>query len=867
MLVVVVLAPVVAALLWAAWIWIARVKERQRRLAEHRGRSRRIFGCLECGVEIVPPAVLLRCGVCREDSTLCLRCGLGSPFGRAHPHDDWHEDTVSLETAWRVPQPLSLPNVMANAFAQWGERPLLCDAETERWMSYAEVGHRVDVLARHMLHDLGLVPGDRVVVHAPSRPSFYLVQWACFRAALVPVPVAERTPAGQVAELIRLSEPRVVFSLQDNVVPGGFALWRSEEELDEIFAASQRLTGPLPVAASSGESLAMLLPTSGTTGTPKLVCFTDAMLARTASQIPKQGSEMVLLAYQPLRQAVDVLSKGGRIACCDWGGSLEALLRAARRVRPTVFGGMPSLFSALEAFEDTSNLLGNRVRTVVIGGAKSSPQQKKWIFTNLGCVVLDGYGSTETGGLSLNGESDAANLILVDCPSRGYMTSDIPRPRGEILSVVSQRTTPGYYKNDAATAECIVELGGKRYWRTGDIGEKTEAGITVIDRMRNFFKLSNGLFVAPSQLEALFVQCEAVRQCYVFAADDGECVMAAVVPWHPETTTEVQVLAQMQRAGEHHQLASHEIPRRVLLDPESWNEANGLLSSIGKLCRPVLAKRFRVASARDLPLPPLGPDSGIGSGVAQLVQETLGAVAHDAATPLTLLGATSVSLAALQRALRDRYGAAVELKRLGQLTVGELASLMLGDGDVSQQAPRKHRNWQAEVDVIVLNPCRDVPREGAAAVFLTGSSGFLGAFLLSELLSQTELDVICLVRAPTDEAAMERIRATCRHYGLAIDEKRVWAVAGALEEPHLGLGSREAFEKLARSRNFVVLHNAALVNSALPYEGLRGANVLGTAAMLELAAGRPFHHVSTIGLLSSSGTTSEEEMVSPRALG
>ncbi len=852
------LVSAVVAAAAAAWQLLCRQRARKQRLAEHRQRSRRIFGCLECGKEIVPPARLLRCGECREDTTLCLRCGPKCAFGQKHAHDEWHVDRVNLEVAWRVPSPLSLPNVLSESFRQWGERELLCDAADDgKWLSYAEVGRQVEAAGWHLVRELGLVPGDRVVLHAPSRPSFYLLQWACFRAGLVAVPVAERAPSEHVAQLIGLAEPRLVFSVIGNVAQGSYVLW-GEQDLNRVVGARHR---PLPIPRVAPDDLALLLPTSGTTGVPKLVCFTDAMMSRCASAVPKQGSDMVLLAYQPLRQAVDVLSKGGKIACCDWNGSLEGLLRAARRIRPTVFGGMPSLFSSLQSCGNNLNLLGNRVRTIVIGGARSSAEQKKWLFTRLSCVVLDGYGSTETGGLTLNGESGAEDLMLLDCPSLGYLTSDRPRPRGEIVSAIRPRTTPGYYKNEAATKECVVEIGGKRYWRTGDIGEKTESGIDVIDRMRNFFKLSNGLFVAPSQIETLFVQCASVAQCFVFAADDGESLVAAVVPRGAHS--EQDILCGMRQMAAKHKLPPHEVPQRVLVDAEAWSEANGLLSSIGKVCRPMLAKRFHVASVRELPLPAIC-SSQLGSGVAQLVQETLGGLASDADTPLAVLGATSMNLAALQVVLRERFGAVVEVKQLAQLTVGELNALAFGDGAIEGRAKV---DWMAEVESFAPNMCSNVLTFGKPLVFLTGASGFLGTFLLSELLRQTELDVLCLVRAANSVAAMERLRESFELYKLPqFDGSRVSVVVGSLDEPHLGLGSRDAFEQLARSRNFVVLHNGATVNSVLPYSALKWPNVGGTMQMIELAAGRPFHHISTIGMLSSSGTRDESEHVSPRAL-
>ncbi|MGW6395265.1 thioester reductase domain-containing protein, partial [Streptomyces sp. NPDC055103] len=146
----------------------------------------------------------------------------------------------------------------------------------------------------------------------------------------------------------------------------------------------------------------------------------------------------------------------------------------------------------------------------------------------------------------------------------------------------------------------------------------------------------------------------------------------------------------------------------------------------------------------------------------------------------------------------------------------------------------------------VVRVCAD-PRE----ILLTGATGFLGAFLLRDLLRTTRARVHCLVRGADPEEALARLRANLEWYRLldGIDEERVSVVLGDLEQERLGL-SEERFDELARTVD-VVYHNGARVHWLQPYAALRAANVAGTEEVLRLAARHrtvPVHHVSTVGV-------------------
>ncbi|NJL61196.1 MAG: NAD-dependent epimerase/dehydratase family protein [Methylacidiphilales bacterium] len=139
-------------------------------------------------------------------------------------------------------------------------------------------------------------------------------------------------------------------------------------------------------------------------------------------------------------------------------------------------------------------------------------------------------------------------------------------------------------------------------------------------------------------------------------------------------------------------------------------------------------------------------------------------------------------------------------------------------------------------------------------VFLTGATGFLGAFLVCELLQQTNADIYCLVRAANVHAGKSKIKSNLEKYGIWEDsfEPRIIPILGDLSQPLLGI-SQEAFEMLAANMD-AVYHSAATLNYVYPYSALKAPNVLGTQEILRLASlikVKPLHYVSSVAVFES----------------
>ncbi|MGE6731327.1 type I polyketide synthase [Streptomyces sp. NPDC059900] len=167
-------------------------------------------------------------------------------------------------------------------------------------------------------------------------------------------------------------------------------------------------------------------------------------------------------------------------------------------------------------------------------------------------------------------------------------------------------------------------------------------------------------------------------------------------------------------------------------------------------------------------------------------------------------------------------------------------------------------DFAAEIDLPAdIVPADEVSYEvtDPEEVLLTGATGFLGAFLLRDLMRSGRATVHCLVRGADEATALARLRAGLEWFRVwdEIDPARLSVVVGDLAAPRLGLAEEE-FDGLAR-RVDAVYHAGATVNWLYPYTELKAPNVSGTVEVLRLAARHrsvPVHYVSTTGVFAGS---------------
>jgi thioester reductase-like protein len=249
------------------------------------------------------------------------------------------------------------------------------------------------------------------------------------------------------------------------------------------------------------------------------------------------------------------------------------------------------------------------------------------------------------------------------------------------------------------------------------------------------------------------------------------------------------------------------------------------------------------------------PGSAVAKRVARVFEAVLGVSGVSADDEFFELGGDSLLGVELVSRLQATLGVPLQLGEVFENAVpraiAALTERSRANGRaVPPAAARTPGVADAWFDAAPSRPARALPA-GPASVLLTGATGFLGAFLLAELLDRTAARVACLVRCPQPAAGRDRLAAVLRRYGLdGVDLARIEVVPGDLSAPRFGLSAAD-YDALA-ARVDAVYHSGARVSFLEPYRLIRRTNVDGTREVLRFAcagAAKLVHHVSSIAAL------------------
>ena len=482
---------------------------------------------------------------------------------------------------------------------------------------------------------------------------------------------------------------------------------------------------------------------------------------------------------------------------------------------------------------------------------------------------------------------DLEHLYVLDEDGR-------PVPDGEAgeLFVGGECLARGYLGLPEKTEESFPEdpfspIGGARMYRTGDRARILPDGSLEILGRVDFMVKIRGYSVELGAVEAAIEKDLAVRACVVVAegAEGEDKRLVAYLVRDPEDEGRFSGWSLDPKTGRGPEVRSvlqESLPHYAVPAVFVELESLPIQAASGKVDRgqlpPSPPRPSRSNPDTERPVVQLAPDaprSEKESLLAGIWEEILRLEEGEARPESDFfdLGGHSLAAAQLSGRVEESFGVHVSMPLFVENpTVEGLCNRIetLQRGGSSEAAPISADDLRAEA---TLEPEITPEHADASAssaktlreaknVFLTGATGFLGAFLLDGLLSTTDARLHCLVRPRGDEDPLETVRANLRGYGLedAARSERVVAVAGDLGEPLLGMGE-EYFDVLAREADFVI-HAGAAVNLVYPYSALKAANVDGTREVLRLAcrhAVKPVHYVSTNGVFPANVGLCEED--------
>jgi long-chain acyl-CoA synthetase len=475
---------------------------------------------------------------------------------------------------------MSIAQLLTATAARHADRPALAlDGAVLDYSAFDAVASRVAGLLR----ERGLEPGDRVGLMLPNVPQFALVYYGIMRAGGVVVPMNVLLKGREVE--FYLSDPgaRHLFAWHEFAEParegaqaaGAEAIVVAPGEFDALLADAPSASED---AERAGDDTAVILYTSGTTGTPKGAELTHDNLRTnaetTASTLAEGTEEDVVLGALPLFHAfgqtcaMNVAVKVG--ACLTMIPRFHAAkaLEIIERDRVTIFEGVPTMYhgmlhAGVEA--DISSL-----RVCISGGAAMPVEVMRAFEEKFGCIILEGYGLSETSPVaSFNHPHRERKPGSIGTPIAGVEMRAVDDdgndvPPGEVgeIAIRGENVMKGYWNRPDATADVMKD----GWFHTGDMATVDEDGyFFIVDRKKDMI-IRGGYNVYPREIEEVLYEHPAVSEAAVVGVADpsmGEEVGAAVV-----LKPGAQAGADEIRAFVKERVAAYKYPRLIWFPDE-----------------------------------------------------------------------------------------------------------------------------------------------------------------------------------------------------------------------------------------------------------------------------------------------------------
>ncbi|MGK2931852.1 MAG: long-chain-fatty-acid--CoA ligase [Solirubrobacterales bacterium] len=431
-----------------------------------------------------------------------------------------------------------------------------------------------------LLKSKGIEQGDRVCVMLPNVPHFVMVYYAVLRLGAIVVPMNVLLTSREITHYTEDSGAKLILAWNDfaeEAVTAGEETGVEVQKVDpgpflELVGGSEAVE---EIAEVEPDDTAVVLYTSGTTGTPKGAQLTHNNIGSNVESILglfDPSAEDVVFGALPLFHifgqtvAMNVVIKvGGCLTLLPRFDPVKAL-EIIQRDKVTIFMGVPTMYAALLHTPDKDKYDISSLRLCVSGGAALPGEILKAFEEEFGSPIIEGYGLSETSPVATFGRLDMeqkpgtigvpiedVEVRLIDDDGNVVGVGE----KGE-LQVKGPNVMKGYWNMPEETANAIDPDG---WFSTGDVATVDEDGYySIVDRKKEMI-LRGGYNVYPREIEEVLYEHPAVRDAAVIGIaqpDLGEEVCAVIALKDGESVTEDEV-----RAFAKERVAAYKYPRHI----------------------------------------------------------------------------------------------------------------------------------------------------------------------------------------------------------------------------------------------------------------------------------------------------------------
>ena len=454
---------------------------------------------------------------------------------------------------------------------------------------------------------------------------------------------------------------------------------------EEIAKEGEEKGKDIEFHSPSPDSISTINYTSGTTGNPKGAKVAHNSIILNTDVIEMLGLYLDIetdsyLSFLPLAHIMETLimavlvSRG--IPIGFYNGDAKKLIEDAQILHPTCMCGVPRIaqriYDAINSnlkkmptmiqkifkkaidlkindykekgiltnlfwdniiFRNVRNVLGGRLRFMLLGSAPMDGYVLNFLRCALSCEIVEGYGQTEdAAGIlltktydpvtgHLGGPGYSTELKLIDVPDLEYKSTDIDpdtgkwRPRGE-LCVRGPILFKGYLNLPEETEKSLDKDG---WLHSGDVAmiiPEHGNAFRIIDRVKNMFKLQQGEYISPEKIENKLGNCKYIEQIFIYGDSLQNYLVGILVPKSKDVIEFLKkkgienvskenykdyfededlikdILNEINDFSRHNDIKGFEIIKKVYLSKEAFTIDNNLLTTTLKIRRHVAKKHF-----------------------------------------------------------------------------------------------------------------------------------------------------------------------------------------------------------------------------------------------------------------------------------